>query len=296
MTEAVYNTGLKEIDLLKQGKVRDIYTLDGCLLIVATDRISCFDSVLPTPIPDKGRILTLLSLFWFEYTKDIIENHLIGVSLDDLPVSLSPYKPMLKDRFMLVRKVKPLKIECIVRGYLAGSGFAEYKEKGTVCGITLPSGLAEADKLDQPVFTPSYKADSGHDENISESEARRLVGDDVFEQVRDKSIAIYKKAAVYAETKGIIIADTKFEFGIIDGKVILIDEILTPDSSRFWPQGTYRPGEPQFSFDKQFVRDYLISIGWDKNPPAPELPPDIVSRTREKYLQALLSLTGKTLG
>jgi len=295
MPGPVFKTELKEASLLKQGKVRDIYALDDKLLIVASDRISCFDSVLPTPIPDKGRILTLLSLFWFEYTQDIIENHLISFSLADLPSAFSRYREMLQDRFMLVKKVKPLPIECIVRGYLAGSGFKEYAQSNSVCGISLEPGLKQGDKLKTPVFTPSFKAESGHDENISEAQARKLVGDKAYSEVKEKSLAIYKKAARYADSKGIIIADTKFEFGIKENKIILIDEILTPDSSRFWPKQAYTPGRPQFSFDKQFVRDYLVSVKWDKNPPAPVLPEDIVVRTREKYLQALKVLSGKTL-
>lgn len=295
MQKTLYRTDLKEVPLIKRGKVRDIYEVDGKLLIVATDRISCFDVVLPTPIPDKGKVLTLLSCFWFSFTKDIIDNHFISAARNDLPPLLSSYQKYLWQRFMLVQKVTPLPIECIVRGYLAGSGFSEYKKKQAICGISLPAGLKEADKLEEPIFTPSHKADFGHDENITQSQACELVGRDVYEYIKAKSIALYKKASFYAEQKGIIIADTKFEFGFFGDKLILIDEILTPDSSRFWDRNDFEPGKPPKNFDKQFVRDYLLSTGWDKTPPAPQLPDNIVEKTKEKYLGALSLLSGKTL-
>jgi phosphoribosylaminoimidazole-succinocarboxamide synthase len=292
MEDVLYRTDIVEAKLFKRGKVRDIYDLEDKLLIVATDRISCFDVVLPTPIPYKGKVLTQLSLFWFKFTKDIIKSHLISASLSDLPSEFIKYKDILKDRFMLVRKVKPLPVECVVRGYLAGSAFKEYRKNGRVCGIKLPPKLKEADKLEEILFTPATKAESGHDENITEEKARMIVGEDIFDKIKEKSIEIYKKASRYAESRGIIIADTKFEFGLLDDELIIIDEILTPDSSRFWPQLEYKPGKSQVSFDKQYVRDYLESIGWNKTPPAPALPHDIVEKTKEKYLGALFLLAG----
>jgi phosphoribosylaminoimidazole-succinocarboxamide synthase len=292
MSELVYETKLEQADLIKRGKVRDIYDLGDNLLIVATDRVSCFDVVLPTPIPFKGAVLTQISRFWFEMFKDLMPHHLISTELSALPPALAAQSAALKDRFMIVQKVKPLEIECVVRGYLAGSGFKEYKKSQSVCSISLPAGLQQADKLPEPIFTPSTKADEGHDENISEDQARAIVGDKVFEEVKAKSIALYTKASEFALTKGIIIADTKFEFGIYQDQVILIDEILTPDSSRFWPQAQYQPGCSPISFDKQFVRDYLESLTWDKTPPGPQLPQEIADKTKAKYLQVYSLLTG----
>ena len=291
----VYETNFPDLKLWHRGKVRDIYEFDEYLLIVATDRISAFDVVMPTPIPDKGVVLTQMSLFWFEKLRDLVENHLVTAKVEDFPPECKPYQQELEGRSMLVRKTKPLPIECIVRGYLAGSGLKEYRKSGTVCGIKLPPGLREADKLPEPIFTPSTKAQEGHDVNISFEECVRIVGKEIAEKVRDLSLAIYKEAARYAEEKGIIIADTKFEFGLEDGRLLLIDEVLTPDSSRFWPLEDYVPGQPQKSFDKQFLRDWLESIGWDKKPPAPELPPEIVEKTRARYFEALKRLTGKEI-
>lgn len=291
----VWETKLEGVKLIKRGKVRDIYEIDGSLLIVATDRISAFDVVLPTPIPDKGRILTLMSLFWFDFLKDMIENHLITADVDKYPESLKPYKEILSQRSMLVRKTKVIPVECIVRGYITGSAMKEYQKTGEVCGIKLPPGLKEADKLPEPIFTPSTKAEMGeHDVNITFEEMIKIVGKDTAEFLKETSLKLYKKAADYAEEKGIIIADTKFEFGIYEGKIILIDEVLTPDSSRFWPKDEYQPGKSQKSFDKQFIRDWLKSIDWDPQNP-PSIPQDIVEKTREKYLEALYRLTGKSL-
>ena len=296
MNRALIRTDFKEIKLIKRGKVRDIYELDDCLLIVATDRISAFDVVMDNPIPDKGRILTQMSIFWFNLLEPMVKNHLIAIHPDEYPEPCIRYKKDLLERSMLVKKAIPLKIECIVRGYLAGSGWKEYKEKGSICGIPLPSGLKESDRLSEPIFTPSTKAEDGmHDENISFEEAKKIVGDDIAEKVRDLSIKIYEFGRRFAEDRGIIIADTKLEFGIYDGDIILIDEVLTPDSSRFWPMEEYEPGRPQTSFDKQFLRDYLESISWSKTPPPPELPPDIIEKTRQRYLEAYKRLTGKDM-
>lgn len=283
----VLTTNFPDIPLLRRGKVRDVYGLGDKLLVVATDRISCFDVVLGCGIPEKGRVLTKISLFWFAYLKDIIENHLIVADVKKYPPELKKYEDSLKGRSMLVKKAKPLPIECIVRGYLSGSGWKEYKEKSSVCGISLPKGLKESQKLPQTIFTPSTKAEVGHDTNIDEAASKKLVGENFFIEVKTKSVALYEKAAKYAETKGIIIADTKFEFGIYNDKLILIDEVLTPDSSRFWPKDGYEPGKSQPSFDKQFVRDYLETLDWNKTPPAPEIPQDIIENTSQKYLQAL---------
>ncbi|MBN2482639.1 MAG: phosphoribosylaminoimidazolesuccinocarboxamide synthase [Candidatus Omnitrophica bacterium] len=296
MNPPIYQTNFEHIPVTKRGKVRDLYDLGENLLIVASDRISCFDVVLPTPIPQKGMVLTQISLFWFEFTKNIIENHLISNEVNDLPDRFASYREMLSDRIMIVKKVEPLAIECVIRGYLAGSGFKEYKKNQSICGIPLPPGLRESDKLPQAIFTPSTKATSGHDENISHTQAAQIVGKEIFEKVKKTSLTLYTEAARYAQSKGIIIADTKFEFGLADGKLILIDEILTPDSSRFWPKDEYQPGRSQVSFDKQFVRDYLETMNWDKNPPAPALPAHIVQKTQEKYRQGYALLTGHQLG
>lgn len=286
---------LPGIKLFKRGKVRDVFDLGDKLLIVATDRISAFDSVIPTPIPDKGKILNMLSLFWFDHTKKIIDNHVVTADVKKYPKELQKYSDILDQRSVIGKKAKLIEIECVVRGYLSGSAWAEYKEKGSVSGIKLPAGLKESSRLPEPIFTPSTKASTGHDINITEAEMRKTVGDKVANILKNKTLEVYKTACKHAESKGIIIADTKFEFGEVDGKIILIDEILTPDSSRFWPKDSYREGGPQKSFDKQFVRDYLVSIKWDKNPPAPPLTPEVVGKTRGKYLEAYKRLTGKEL-
>lgn len=284
--------GIKKV---KSGKVREVYEVEDKILLVATDRISAFDYILPQPIPQKAAVLNAISVFWFNLLGDIIPNHMISVDVDAYPDSLKPFADLLRHRSMLVRKTEVVKLECIVRGYITGSGWIEYQKTGQVCGITLPTGLAKSQKLDQPIFTPSTKADVGHDENIDEITARHIVGDAVFEKVRAASLALYTRARDYAETKGIIIADTKFEFGLVDGEVILIDEALTPDSSRFWPADQWVVGQEPPSFDKQFVRNYLIDIAWDKQPPVPDLPADIVQKTSEKYLEAYQKLTGLML-
>ena len=264
--------GIKKV---KSGKVREVYEVEDKILLVATDRISAFDYILPQPIPQKAAVLNAISVFWFNLLGDIIPNHMISVDVDAYPESLKPFADLLRRRSMLVRKSEVVKLECIVRGYITGSGWGEYQKTGQVCGITLPTGLSKSQKLDQPIFTPSTKADVGHDENIDETTARHIVGDAVFEKVRAASLALYTRARDYAETKGIIIADTKFEFGLVDGEVILIDEALTPDSSRFWPADQWVIGQEPPSFDKQFVRNYLIDIAWDKQPPVPDLPADL---------------------
>jgi phosphoribosylaminoimidazole-succinocarboxamide synthase len=291
--ETLRVTELKEARLFKRGKVRDVYDLKDKLLVVSTDRISCFDVVLPTCIPHKGEILTQLSLFWFGFTKDIIPNHFISADIGDYPKELRAHGEMLKGRSMLVKKAKTVPVECVVRGYLSGSGWKEYKDRQSICGVKLPKGLRESDKLPEAIFTPSTKEDVGHDVNVSQAFVEKELGKDVTEKLKRTSIALYNKASRYAESKGIIIADTKFEFGVYNGEIILIDEILTPDSSRFWPKDGYRPGGPQPSFDKQFVRDYLETLDWDKTPPGPELPESVVEKTSEKYKQALIILTGK---
>jgi phosphoribosylaminoimidazole-succinocarboxamide synthase len=289
-------TDFKALTLKGRGKVRDIYDLDNQLLIVATDRISAFDVVMPNPIPDKGRILTQLSKFWFDLTKEIIPNHVLSTEVEDYPKECKPYGEMLKDRSMLVRKAEVLPVECVVRGYLSGSGWVEYQKTGKVCEIPLPKGLLESSKLEEPIFTPATKAEMGlHDENITFEKMEKIVGKDRAKKLRSLSLAIYKKARDFAEGRGIIIADTKMEFGVKDKKLLLIDELLTPDSSRFWPKDGYQPGGPQRSFDKQFLRDYLLSVKWDKSPPAPQLPEEIVQKTREKYLEAYERLVGKPL-
>jgi len=295
-TPVVSMTEFKSLTLKGRGKVRDIYDLGDRLLIVATDRISAFDVIMPNPIPDKGRILTQLSGFWFNLTKGIVPNHIVSTEVEDYPKECQPYQEMLRDRSMLVVKTEVLPVECVVRGYLSGSGWEEYQKTGEVCGIRLPKGLRESSKLEEPIFTPATKAEMGlHDENITFEKVEKTVGKDLGRQMRSISLAIYKKARDFAEQRGILIADTKMEFGVRAGKLILIDELLTPDSSRFWPKDEYQPGGPQKSFDKQFLRDYLLSIRWDKNPPAPQLPEEIVTKTREKYLEAYEKLVGKPL-
>jgi phosphoribosylaminoimidazole-succinocarboxamide synthase len=291
----ILNTELPGIEKHAQGKVRDVYQVDGQLLIVATDRISAFDYILPTGIPDKGRVLTQLSIFWFNFLRDVTPTHFLTANVDEYPAALRQFRSQLEGRSMLVKRAQMVEVECVARGYLAGSGWKEYKAQGTVCGIPLPAGLRESGRLPAPIFTPSTKAQSGHDENISFAAMCALVGAELGARLRDLTLRIYSRAAAYAETKGVIIADTKFEFGFVDGELVLGDEVLTPDSSRFWPAETYRPGGPQLSYDKQYVRDYLESIQWDKKPPAPPLPDDVADKTSEKYRQAYRVLTGKEL-
>ena len=289
---AIFETDFSDLHLIKRGKVRDIYDVDDKMLLIATDRISAYDVVMPDPIPGKGEILTRISLFWFNVMADIVENHLITSDVAAFPAACRRYADALKGRSMLVKKAKPLPIECVVRGYISGSGWKSYQEDGTVCGISLPSGLKESEQLPEPIFTPSTKEEQGaHDINISFDEAVGIVGAELAETVRDLSLAIYKKGASLAAEKGIIIADTKFEFGKFGDQLILIDEVLTPDSSRFWPKETYQPGGPQNSYDKQYLRDYLTSIQWNKTPPAPSLPDEVIVNTRRKYMEALTSLT-----
>ena len=291
----VLQTDFSGLQLQRRGKVRDVYDLGEHLLIVASDRISAFDYVLGSGIPDKGKILTQLSAFWFGQVADLVPHHLISTDVADFPAVTRPYHDTLRGRSMLVRKTDPLQVECVARGYISGSGWKDYQKTGAVCGIQLPAGLHESDRLPSPVFTPATKAETGHDENISEAEAGAIVGDARIKKLRELTLAIYGRGVKHAETKGIIIADTKFEFGIDDGELILIDEILTPDSSRFWPKATYTPGKSQASYDKQFVRDYLEAIKWNKQPPVPSLPDDVVMKTREKYLEAFRVLTGQEL-
>lgn len=293
MSGVILETNLAEVPLFFKGKVRDIYDLDDKLLIVATDRISAFDVVLPTGIPDKGRVLTDLSVFWFRKTSRIVKNHLITSNISQFPKQLSKFKSVLEGRSVLVKKAKVIPLECVVRGYLAGSGWEEYEQKESICGIRLSPNLEESDKLLEPIFTPATKAKSGHDLNITQKEAADLVGKKLFTELKEKSLKIYQEASNYAEERGLIIADTKFEFGICKGKVILVDEVLTPDSSRFWAGDEYSPGGSQKSFDKQFVRDYLMGLNWNKEPPAPVLPERIVEKTREKYLEAARRIMGK---
>jgi phosphoribosylaminoimidazole-succinocarboxamide synthase len=291
--KVVRETQFDGITPAARGKVRDIYDIGAQLLIVATDRLSAFDVILPTPIPDKGKVLTQLSLFWFDLLRDVIPNHVL--SSTEFPSVFAAYKADLAGRSMLVRKTQPLPIECVVRGYVSGSGWKDYRATGKICGIELPAGLRESDRLPQPIFTPATKAATGHDENISFEQAAAMIGGQRATQVRDVSLEIYRRAAAYAEPRGILLADTKFEFGILQDELIWIDEALTPDSSRFWPAAQYQPGGPQPSFDKQFVRDYLESIHWPKTPPGPELPEQVVAATRAKYREAFRILTGKEL-
>lgn len=297
MNMPIRETDFSELNLLKRGKVRDMYDLGDSLLMVATDRLSAFDVVMPDPIPDKGIILTQISLFWFEQMKPLIDNHLISSAVEDFPESCRPYADSLRGRSMLIKKATPLTIECVVRGYISGSGWKSYQESGTVCGIELPAGLKESEQLPEPIFTPSTKAELGdHDINITFGEACDLVGHELANKVKELSLKIYQKGAELAAQKGIVIADTKFEFGRIGDDIFLIDEVLTPDSSRFWPKATYNPGGPQKSFDKQYVRDYLTTLDWDKTPPGPALPENVIRDTRQKYLDALIQLTGSDYG
>ncbi len=284
---------IPELTLFKKGKVRDVYDMEDRLLFVASDRISAFDWVLPSLIPDKGKILTQLSVFWFEFTSTLCPNHILTSEFDEFPSVLQKYRDMLEKRTLLVKKTEVLPVECVVRGYLEGSGWKDYRDTGQTSGVKLPSGLKQADKLDNVIFTPATKAEEGHDINISFEEMRDLVGEELAVTVKELSVSLYRKASEYAYSKGIIIADTKFEFGIRDGKVVLIDEIFTPDSSRFWPVESYSPGMSQPSLDKQFVRDYLEGVDWDKNSPPPDLPPEIIAHAAEIYLDIFQRLTGK---
>jgi phosphoribosylaminoimidazole-succinocarboxamide synthase len=296
VTPPLLETDLAGLSLTRRGKVRDLYDLGDALLMVATDRISAFDYVLGSGIPDKGRVLNQLSAFWFDRTRGIVQNHVLGTSAGDFPAVLRQHVPVLAGRSMLVRKTTPLPIECVARGYISGSGWKDYKATGAVCGIALPSGLMESDRLPEPLFTPATKAESGHDENISEEAAGRLVGRDLLARLKQITFDLYAFGVRHAGSRGIILADTKFEFGLTDeGELLLIDEVMTPDSSRYWPADQYAPGGAQPSFDKQYVRDYLESIRWDKRPPVPSLPDDVVARTREKYLDAFRRLTGSEL-
>jgi phosphoribosylaminoimidazole-succinocarboxamide synthase len=301
-SQVLLRTELGDVQLLNRGKVRDVYLVDDArLLFVASDRISAFDVVMPNGIPDKGRVLTQISLFWFSKLNELVttthlRNHLITADVSVYPPRLHQYRNQLEGRSMLVRKVKIQPVECIVRGYLSGSGWKEYQEKGSICGIKLPAGLRESDKLPHPIFTPSTKAESGHDINISPAEAAKIVGGHIAEQLAELSVMLYQTAADYALTRGVIIADTKFEFGLDEGgNLVLADEVLTPDSSRFWDVEQYEPGRPQDSFDKQYVRDYLLTLDWNKEPPGPMLPDEVVQGTRKRYLEAYSRLTGKEL-
>ena len=296
LLDAVVQTDFPELELFASGKVRDVYRLDGDhLLFVATDRISAFDYILATGIPQKGRVLTQMSVFWFEFLRDLVPNHMVTTDTDKYPAALRKYAGQLQGRSMMVMRAEMFPVECVVRGYISGSAWKEYKGSGVVCGIQLPPGLKESDKLPEPIFTPATKATSGHDENTSFQQMAKMIGADFSRQLRDISLAIYKKAADYSLTRGIIIADTKFEFGRTAAGITLADEVLTPDSSRFWPADKYRPGNAQESFDKQYVRDYLEEIHWNKQPPAPALPPDVARKTSEKYLEAYHQLTGREL-
>jgi len=297
MSSNSIDTELRGLNLIKKGKVRDIYDMGDALLMITSDRISAFDVIMPNAIPDKGKVLTQISIFWFEIMKSLIPNHIISYNVEDYPKECLPHADYLRGRSMLVKKATPLPIECVVRGYISGSGWKSYQKDESVCGIPLPKGLKESDKLDKPIFTPSTKEEVGvHDINIDFEETVNRVGKDIAEKVSDLSLSIYNKGVEYANERGIIIADTKFEFGLIDGDLILIDEVLTPDSSRFWPKAEYNPGGPQKSFDKQYLRDYLVSIKWDKSPPAPSLPQEVIRQTRTKYIEALKQLTGSTDG
>ncbi len=295
LEEGMKTQDLPGIPKVGQGKVREMFEVDGQLLMVATDRISAFDVILPNAIPHKGKVLTQLSAFWFERLEGMVSHHLISVRVDEFPAPLQPFREELAGRSMLVRKCTPLPIECVVRGYLAGSGWAEYRQSETICGSRLPSGLVESAELPEPIFTPATKATTGHDENISFDRAAQIIGPEVAEQVRDLSLRIYKRAREDALEKGIIICDTKFEFGMEGSRLLLIDEVITPDSSRFWPADEYEPGKSQPSFDKQFIRDFLETLDWDKAPPGPELPGSIVEATSQRYLEAYRRLTGKDL-
>jgi phosphoribosylaminoimidazole-succinocarboxamide synthase len=291
----IYKTDLPGVKLHGRGKVRDIYDVGEHFLIVATDRLSAFDVVLPTPIPNKGKVLNQMSAFWFDHFKNVLPNHVVSTRVEDYPKNLHPFRDQLEGRSMLVKKAKVFPLECVARGFLTGSGLKDYNKTGSVCGVRLPAGLRESDRLPQPIFTPSTKAERGHDENISEEQAAKIVGADVVAKLKELTLSLFSRGVEYASTRGIIICDTKFEFGTIDGSIAIVDEMLTPDSSRFWPADQYVAGRPQPSFDKQFVRDYLEKIGWNKQPPAPELPDNIVEATGAKYVEALRRVTGRDL-
>ena len=292
----LFETNLAGMQPLVRGKVRDVYEAGDFLIIVATDRLSAFDYVLPTPIPDKGRVLTQLTIFWLGLLRDVVPNHFVSANVEDYPAAFRPYRDQLEGRSMLVRRANMIEVECVARGYISGSAWKDYGRDGRICGISLPAGMRESDRLPEPVFTPATKAQSGrHDENISFETASRQIGEPLVDRLRALTLDVYSRAATYAETRGIIIADTKFEFGFIGDQLVLADEVLTPDSSRFWPRANYQPGGPQASYDKQYVRDYLESIRWNKQPPAPALPPDVVQHTSEKYREAYRVLTGKPL-
>ena len=291
----ILETDLTGVERHGRGKVRDVYSVGDRLVIIATDRISAFDYILPTGIPDKGKVLTQLSIFWFDFLRDLTPTHFLSANVDEYPQPLPKFREQLEGRSMLVKRARMIEIECVARGYISGSGWKEYKQQGTVCGIRLPAGLKESDKLPEPIFTPSTKAQSGHDENVSFETVVSLIGEDLARRLRDLTLNIYSRAAKYAETRGVIIADTKFEFGFVGDELVLGDEVLTPDSSRFWPAESYQPGGAQFSFDKQFMRDYLESIHWNKQPPAPPLPAEVAERTSEKYRQAYKVITGHEL-
>lgn len=295
MSSIILQTQIDGVALHARGKVRDVYSLGDRLLFVATDRISAFDYILASGIPDKGKVLTQLSLFWFDFLKDVVPNHLITADFAKYPRELQSHEEQLAGRSMIVKRAEMFPVECVVRGYLSGSGWKEYQQQGSVCGIKLPAGLRESDRLPEPLFTPAAKATSGHDENIPFAEVIDRVGKDNAERLRDISLKIYDKASAHAQKCRIILADTKFEFGTVDGNIVLADEVLTPDSSRFWPADTYKPGGAQLSFDKQFVRDYLESIRWNKQPPAPALPDEVAQKTSEKYKQAYRQLTGREM-
>ncbi|PYX99293.1 MAG: phosphoribosylaminoimidazolesuccinocarboxamide synthase [Acidobacteria bacterium] len=295
MSSLLTQSDLSALTLHARGKVRDIYEAGDDLLFLASDRISAFDHILATEIPDKGKVLTQLSLFWFDYLRNVISNHVIAAQVEQYPEPLRYFRDQLRGRSMLVRRAKMFPVECVVRGYLSGSGWKDYKQTQAICGISLPAGLRESDRLPQPIFTPATKSNAGHDINIPFGEMARLVGNATADRLRELSLRIYGIAVEHANNRGIIVADTKFEFGLVNGEIVLADEVLTPDSSRFWPAESYRPGGRQASYDKQFVRDYLEAIHWDKNPPAPALPEDVVRKTREKYIQAFRQLSGKEL-
>lgn len=293
--EALIKTELSDLKLFKRGKVRDIYEINDALLIIATDRVSTFDVVLQDGIPDRGKVLTQLSCFWFDYFKKTIKNHLISTDVEQFPEELQQYRITLDKRAMLVKKCQPIKVECVARGYLAGSAWQEYQKQGAIAGIKLPKGLTESSRLPETIFTPTTKAETGHDISLTIQQMIDLIGNDLTQKLKDLTIKIYDKACQYAETKGIIIADTKFEFGFLDNELVIIDEMLTPDSSRFWDKQEYRVGGSPPSYDKQYLRDYLINIGWDKNPPSPRLPIEVITMTRNKYLEAYYRLTGRKL-
>ncbi len=294
-SEPLFETNLPDCELLARGKVRDVYASGDVLIFVASDRLSAFDYILPTPIPDKGRVLTQTTLFWLDLLAGIVPNHFLSANVDDYPREFHKYRDQLEGRSMLVRRAKMIDVECVARGYVSGSGWKDYKRTQAICGIALPGGLLESARLPEPIFTPATKAQSGHDENIPFENVVATIGPELAERLRSLTLAIYRRASEYADSRGIVIADTKFEFGFVDGQLVLADEVLTPDSSRFWPAALYAPGGPQPSYDKQFVRDYLESIQWNKQPPAPALPAEVIAKTAEKYREAYRVLTGKSL-